>query len=246
MGGVLTFALVGRKSNRRSGALRTLGHVFHMVDADTRLLVVVAQLIGVEEGAQALGTEHLLAAILEHGETPRGPSTAVQVLTGLDVSRAAAALIGQTLRGHRPIRPLTIEEVRALDAYGLDLDALPLLPASVEAAPEPPSPRRWWRRQRPQAAPPTRPPGNLGLSGEAKRALEGMYREGLLLGDNYLGSEHLLLGILRDDDPIGTTALRLCGVNLMRARDVVVAMDRHPVQTAPDHVDADGVSTPRG
>ena len=205
-----------------------------------------AQAIGVEEGAQALGTEHLLAALLDVGETSGELSTAVQVLTRLGVSRATAALIGQTLRGHRPTRPLTIEEVKVLDACGVDLHALRPLPASVEAAPQPPSPKRRWRKQPPQAAPPPRAPGNLGFSKEAKTALEGMLREGLFLGDNYLGSEHLLLGILRDDDPIGTTALRLCGVNVMRARDAVVAMDRHPVQSAPYLFDADGVSIPRG
>ena len=199
------------------------------LDAHVRYLLVLAQAIGFSETAGALGTEHMVAALLDDGLPSAEPSTATRVLTGLGVSRAAASVMGQALRGHRPIRPLTIEEATALRVRGIDLDALPVLSPSVEAAPHRPWPARLWRKEAPSSVP-QRVEGNLGFSAEAKNALEGMLREGLLLGDDYLGSEHLLLGLLGSDDPGGTTALRLCGIDLNRARALTAAMPRTPMQ----------------
>jgi ATP-dependent Clp protease ATP-binding subunit ClpA len=61
----------------------------------------------------------------------------------------------------------------------------------------------------------------LPFTAEAKKALELSLREALSLGHNYIGREHLLLGVLRDPD--GPLAHVLAETNLKygRARDLV-------------------------
>ena len=52
----------------------------------------------------------------------------------------------------------------------------------------------------------------------AKKVLELAVEEARLLGHNYIGSEHLLLGIIREDEGIAGKILRNFGANLLGAR----------------------------
>jgi ATP-dependent Clp protease ATP-binding subunit ClpA len=52
----------------------------------------------------------------------------------------------------------------------------------------------------------------------AKRVLALAQNEAVLLRHNYIGTEHLLLGLLRDDDNVAAGVLRGLGVGLSRAR----------------------------
>ena len=58
----------------------------------------------------------------------------------------------------------------------------------------------------------------------AKQALEDALRESLQLGHNYIGTEHLLLGLLRNDESVAATALHELGATYDRAREQVVAV----------------------
>src|SRR5918912_1058518 len=58
------------------------------------------------------------------------------------------------------------------------------------------------------------PPGRrLPLSPRAKKALVGARKEMRRLGDNYLGTDHVLLGILRNEDGTAVRILASMGVS---------------------------------
>jgi ATP-dependent Clp protease ATP-binding subunit ClpC len=59
------------------------------------------------------------------------------------------------------------------------------------------------------------------LSDAAQKVVDLCYDEARRLGDSYVGTEHLLLGIIRlDDGPTGY-ALRACNVSLVLARAAI-------------------------
>lgn len=64
--------------------------------------------------------------------------------------------------------------------------------------------------------------GDIPFTPRAKKVLELAVEEARLLGHNYIGSEHLLLGILREDEGIGGKILRSLGANLLGARQLSI------------------------
>ncbi|WP_329173443.1 Clp protease N-terminal domain-containing protein [Streptomyces sp. NBC_01477] len=54
--------------------------------------------------------------------------------------------------------------------------------------------------------------GNLPISPDAKKILQLVLREALRLGHNYIGTEHILLGVLSDDQDRAAQALTALGV----------------------------------
>jgi Clp amino terminal domain, pathogenicity island component len=65
-------------------------------------------------------------------------------------------------------------------------------------------------------------PGHIPFTAEAKRALEMSLREALQLGHNYMGTEHVLLGLIRDGESVGGQVLAEVGVDRDRLRQVVL------------------------
>ena len=79
------------------------------------------------------------------------------------------------------------------------------------------------------SAPDERISGEPKLTGMAKRALELGADEARRLGHNYIGTEHLLLALLRVKDEIPGRVLRGLGLNLDDTRKHVVAyLDKAP------------------
>lgn len=74
----------------------------------------------------------------------------------------------------------------------------------------------------------TRGHGNLGqdmqLTPRAKRVIDLAYEEARQLNNNYIGTEHLLLGLIRDGDGLAARVLVKLGANLERTRREVYAM----------------------
>jgi Clp amino terminal domain, pathogenicity island component len=68
------------------------------------------------------------------------------------------------------------------------------------------------------------PPGHLPFTPLSKRALEFTTKEALMLGHNYIGCEHLLLGLLATDEGLASKVLRRMGVELRTTRQAVVAV----------------------
>ena len=63
--------------------------------------------------------------------------------------------------------------------------------------------------------------GNLGLADEAKRAIEAAVSEVNRLGHQYVGTEHLLLGLLAEDGSFAERALGQLGVSRAAVRAAV-------------------------
>jgi hypothetical protein len=64
--------------------------------------------------------------------------------------------------------------------------------------------------------------GEVGLTPRAKRIIELAIDEARRLGHNYIGTEHLLLGIIREGEGIAAGVLESLGVNLDKARHEVI------------------------
>jgi len=60
--------------------------------------------------------------------------------------------------------------------------------------------------------------GEIGLTPRAKRVIELAIDEARHLGHNYIGTEHLLLGLLREGDGVAAGVLDSLGVTLERTR----------------------------
>jgi ATP-dependent Clp protease ATP-binding subunit ClpC len=66
------------------------------------------------------------------------------------------------------------------------------------------------------------PTGHIPFTPRAKKVLELALREALQLGHNYIGTEHLLLGLIREGDGVGAQVLQKMGAELNRVRVAVV------------------------
>lgn len=60
--------------------------------------------------------------------------------------------------------------------------------------------------------------GHIPFTPRAKKALDLASRESLHIGHNYIGTEHLLLGLIREGDGVAAQVLAKRGVSLDRAR----------------------------
>ena len=68
--------------------------------------------------------------------------------------------------------------------------------------------------------------GEIPFTPRVKRVIEYAIEEARLLGHNYIGSEHLLLGVLREEEGIGGKILRSLGANLLSARQLTLNLLR--------------------
>ncbi|MBM4082024.1 MAG: NDP-hexose 4-ketoreductase, partial [Planctomycetes bacterium] len=66
--------------------------------------------------------------------------------------------------------------------------------------------------------------GNLPLTPRAKKVLELSLEEAKNLGHNYVGTEHLLLGLLRENDGVAAQVLINLGLKLEDVRDEVLSL----------------------
>jgi hypothetical protein len=65
------------------------------------------------------------------------------------------------------------------------------------------------------------PAGHIPFTPRSKRVLEYSLREALQLGHNYIGTEHLLLGIIRDGEGVAAQVLVKLGADLPKLRQQV-------------------------
>ncbi|MEW2383938.1 Clp protease N-terminal domain-containing protein [Micromonospora sp. NPDC047707] len=164
------------------------------------------------EGRRPVGTEHLLLAMLDDGD-----SLAVRVLREAGVS---ADDLRARIRRHtaHTSTGLADADAAALREIGIDLAAIV---ARIEATFGPdalreaePTPRRRWGRRRYAGGP---------FSARAKKVLELSLREALRLRHSHIGTEHILLGLLREGNGLAALVLTEAGVNLEDLRRRVEA-----------------------
>ena len=68
------------------------------------------------------------------------------------------------------------------------------------------------------------PSGHIPFTPRAKKVLELALREALQLGHNYIGTEHILLGLVREGEGVGTQVLVEMGAELTRVRRQVMGI----------------------
>jgi ATP-dependent Clp protease ATP-binding subunit ClpC len=66
------------------------------------------------------------------------------------------------------------------------------------------------------------PTGHIPFTPRAKKVLELSLREALQLGHNYIGTEHILLGLLREGEGVAAQVLVRLGADLSRVRHQVI------------------------
>jgi ATP-dependent Clp protease ATP-binding subunit ClpA len=162
-----------------------------------RELVERAVEIATESRASEVRPEHLFAALLWDTDC-----LAVRVLEeqGADLDRLHAEL---DQRRSRYVDGLDEDDATALASIGIDLAEV------VDRLGDPPRGGRRFGRPRRK------------FSRAAKKVLELSLREAVALGHSYIGTEHLLLGLVRQDDATVREALRAAGVPTDGLRDAV-------------------------
>jgi len=68
------------------------------------------------------------------------------------------------------------------------------------------------------------PKNFIGYTPRAKKVLELAYDEARRLGHNYIGTEHILLGLIREGEGVASQVLMNLGIDLERARNEVIKM----------------------
>lgn len=185
--------------------------------------------IAAQEEARALrhtyiGTEHLLLALLD-------PASGIAATVLRDAAVDRARILAHIEQVHqRPPRLLDDADAEALRAIGIDLDSVV---AAVEESfgpnalrPVPAAPASLWRRLRRRLRrlrpgvrairrqEPKHPGGHLPFLVASKKALELSLRESLRLGHRHIGTEHLLLGLLRAREGAAARILVDAGLSL--------------------------------
>ncbi|MDP1712797.1 MAG: ATP-dependent Clp protease ATP-binding subunit [Candidatus Nanopelagicaceae bacterium] len=68
------------------------------------------------------------------------------------------------------------------------------------------------------------PSGHIPFTPRAKKVLELSLREALQLGHNYIGTEHILLGLIREGEGVAAQVLMKLGADLARVRQQVIQL----------------------
>jgi ATP-dependent Clp protease ATP-binding subunit ClpA len=165
-----------------------------------------------------IGTEHILLGLAHDDE-----SVAAAVLSRIGADLAwlrerVRAIVGEGVPG-----AFDPDDAEALRSIGIDLDEVRrrMEERFGPGALDRPRRRRsgWWRRK--WCEPGTS--GHIPFTPRAKKALELSLREALRLGHSYIGTEHVLLGLIREGEGIAASLLREAHRgDLLRLRWMVV------------------------
>jgi ATP-dependent Clp protease ATP-binding subunit ClpA len=181
--------------------------MFERFTKPAREVVTAARAEATRRGDRAIGTEHLLLALADAGIG--GIAGEALHAAGVDAAVVAAGIARHPATGRR----LGAEDAEALRTVGIDLDAVlarvaeSFGPGALDAAEQ--ESRRGSRGGR-------RAP--RGLTPAARKSLQLALREAVRLRHGFIGTEHLLLGIVRGADGRGAAILTEAGVDLAGLR----------------------------
>ena len=174
--------------------------MFERFTGKARTVVTLAQEVARDRGAQHIRTEHLLLALYRVPD-----NLALTVLAAHSVSRAdvEADLAGPSDAEALATLGIDLDEVRrhVEDAFGLG--ALDRTRAARG---------RWG--------------GHIPFEPASKKVLELSLREAIRLGHDYIGCEHILLGLLHTETGAAHQVLVGRGVRLDSARVIVEELVR--------------------
>jgi ATP-dependent Clp protease ATP-binding subunit ClpC len=95
----------------------------------------------------------------------------------------------------------------------------------------------------------TAPTGSPPFTPRAKKVLELSLREALQLGHNYIGTEHILLGLVGEGEGVAAQVLVSLGADLNRVRDEVLrrlsGLQTKPTRSVPREAEAQRGSSAR-
>ena len=74
------------------------------------------------------------------------------------------------------------------------------------------------------------PSGHIPFTPRAKKVLELSLREALQLGHNYIGTEHILLGLIREGEGVAAQVLQKLGADLPKVRQQVIQLLQRGVE----------------
>ncbi|WP_292700180.1 AAA family ATPase [Microbacterium sp. 69-10] len=207
-----------------------------------RRVVVLAQEEAKMLNHNYIGTEHILLGLIHEGE-----GVAAKALESLGISLDAVReqvqdIIGQGQQqptGHIPFTPrakkvleLSLREALQLghnyigtehillglihEGEGVAAKALESLGISLDAVREQVQDIIGQGQQQPT--------GHIPFTPRAKKVLELSLREALQLGHNYIGTEHILLGLIREGEGVAAQVLVKLGADLNKVRQQVIQL----------------------
>jgi ATP-dependent Clp protease ATP-binding subunit ClpA len=190
--------------------------MFERFTIAARETVVGAKREARELGPGPIGTQHLLLALTA---PEAGVASAVLHAAGLDAQRVRAEIV-RLVGAPAPAKLLDDEDAAALRTIGIDLDAVL---ARIEESfgpdalrPPAPTPKRetlWGGSRR----------GGNGFTPRAKKVIGLALREAIRLQDRHIGTEHLLLGLIREGEGLAARILVNNGIVLDDLRGAVMA-----------------------
>jgi ATP-dependent Clp protease ATP-binding subunit ClpA len=190
--------------------------VFERFTQAAREVVVHAQEEARDLRHGYIGTEHLLLALL------REPSSvARRALDRLGIERDAVRSDVVRLVGEGPPNRLGERDAEVLRSIGIDLGEVR---RRLEEAFGPGALERrdrvrhgWRRRKRCESI-----ADDIPFTPRAKKVLELSLREARQLGHGYVGTEHILLGLVREREGMAARILAQRGASDQRVRNVVI------------------------
>ena len=205
--------------------------MFERFTGEARATVVVAQDSARFLGHSYIGTEHLLLGLLRGSDHVAG-----RVLAGAGITREGVVAFLERIDRQRnePEPDLLDKDTAALRTIGIDLDAVRAAveesfgPGALEGAAAhgagAADQRSWWQR-RSRHAPHGggAPRGHIPFTPQSKKVLELSLREALALKHGYIGTEHLLLGLIRERHNLAIRILRDEGAQIEQLRENVLA-----------------------
>jgi ATP-dependent Clp protease ATP-binding subunit ClpA len=173
--------------------------MFERFTRTARSVVAGARAQAQELGHRCVGTEHLLLAMLGEEDS----TAALLRDAGLTAATVRAAIVRAV---GTPGGLLSDAEAAALESIGIDIHAVR---ARIEESfgpgvlEEPEAVGRRWR---------------VPFSRRSKKVLELSLREAVRLKQNWIGSEHILLGLLREGQGLAAKVMADAGVDLAALR----------------------------
>src|SRR5437867_7080478 len=93
------------------------------------------------------------------------------------------------------------------------------------------------------------PSGHIPFTPRAKKVLELSLREARQLGHDFIGTEHMLLGLIREGEGVAAQVLGKLGVDLHRARQTVIELLVEPAEASGEQrltVEVESLGKPLG
>ncbi|MBA3551751.1 MAG: Clp protease [Actinobacteria bacterium] len=204
--------------------------MFERFTSPAREAVVQAQAAARDLRHNYIGTEHLLLGL---GLTKQ--SVAERVLRGLGFD--AGSIRGGIVRvvGEGPTTSIRTGDAEALRSIGIDIDEIRRRTEEAfgpGALDRPLAVRRWsLRGRRTSRCIPTS--GHIPFTCRAKKVMELSLREALRLGHRYIGTEHILLALVREGEGLAACLLQESGASAERVRTAVLDALREPNTSGP-------------